>query len=184
MKGNSRQRFFLPLASRNGGIALLEVLVSIILLSAGVAGIMRAFSAAISMRIAVRDFATGQFLANGKMAELEAETLRTYENNRLPAEERLNFEPAGNKQGAFEGNLSEFRWATSLGPVEEVFRISVPHSLAFPDGIVNRKVLFYRANVRVSWDFRGFQRDVELVSLFPRRLTPEQYLEETRRSRY
>lgn len=169
---------------RHRGIALLEVLVSIIFLSAGVAGVMRAFYAAANIRTVVKNFSVGQSLVNGKIAELEAEALRAYENNRLKFEERINFNPAGTKQGVFEGNLYEFHWETSLEPVEEVYRILVPPRIGLEDGIVFRNVRFYRAYARVSWNFRGSPQDVELVSLFPRRLTPEQYKEEARRSQY
>lgn len=153
-----------PRHRRVRGLVLFEVMVSLVVFSAGIIAVMRAVSVCLQTRGDIESYSMAMFLAQQAMSELEGAM--------NPAELPVS--------GTFHEPYSQFKWRRSLtqtgmkslftaGPDDGLdFDIEVPGTEpAMPPNV--KMPVIYKATVTVGWTRRGKYEEFTTATLVPPR---------------
>ena len=148
------------------GLVLFEVMVSLVVFSAGIIAVMRAVSVCLQTRGDIESYSMAMFLAQQAMSELEGAM--------NPAELPVS--------GTFHEPYSQFNWKRSLtqtgmkslftaGPDDDLdldLDIEVPGAEPVMPQNVKMPVI-YKATVTVGWTRRGTYEEFTTATLVPPR---------------
>ncbi len=86
------------------GVTLVEILLAVVILSIGIAGVLRAYAVAVTALETGQDYIDAIQLLKGKMAEIEQEIIE---------EKGLS---TGLSHGEFEGEFKDYQWERETRP--------------------------------------------------------------------
>lgn len=94
----------LPIGSKQKGVTLIEVLLAVVILSVGIAGVLQSYASAVkTLEISQENIDTVNLL-RAKMAEIEQSSIEEHGVS------------AGSSGGEFEGAFEGYRWESQIQP--------------------------------------------------------------------
>lgn len=136
------------------GLMLMEVVVSMVVLSIGIVAVSRSFSVALHARGLAQDYTDARFLASNTLATLIADT-------------RIG--NSGGGEGGFGPDWPRFSWQAKVSQSQFEYNRIVPTGgmKSVEDSLKIQPLFFGKVDVTIKWTRRGQEHSRTVSALVP-----------------
>ena len=137
------------LNGNRSGFTLIEILITVVILSIGIVAILRAFETSMVALTQARNALFGTVLCRDKLVDIESDTA-------------VGKSPTGNSNGAFDGIYKDYRWNIESSPMPHKVKTNSSDTGSKKDEDV--KIELYKVKVSV-WR-NGYPDEVQETETF------------------